>query len=198
MKITGLIISAGLSGRMGRLKPLIEFDGKTFLEHIITKLDMICSKIIIVTGFQSNRIINETENRVKSGNKELLKKLNWQHNPDYEKGMLTSLQTGLKAAQSSDWFIYHFVDQPNIPEPFYSALAQQIDTEFEWLQPVYNGKSGHPIVISKKLTSSILSLTTNQSLRDLRQNVKIKQKKWLCNFKEILQDFDTPQQLKNL
>ena len=62
-KITGLVISAGLSGRMGKFKPLIEFDNKTFLEHIILKLDKICSRIIIVTGYRNDLAKKEIVNR---------------------------------------------------------------------------------------------------------------------------------------
>ena len=128
----------------------------------------------------------------------MLKKMHWQHNPDYEKGMLSSLQAGLNAVKDSKWILYHFVDQPNIPAPFYPALANQIDNVFDWIQPSYMGKSGHPILFSNKLTDAILNLNQDQSLRDLAQFVKFKQKKWDCGFKEILMDFDTPQQLENL
>ena len=197
-KITGLVISAGLSGRMGKFKPLLEFDNKTFLEHIILKLDKICSRIIIVTGYRNDLAKKEIVNRLSICNQEVLGKIAWQYNPEYKKGMLTSLQAGLKTVEDAEWVLYHFVDQPNIPTDFYNKFAAQADRSFDWIQPCYSGKSGHPILISQKLIPAILNLNTEQSLRDLETIMQVNRTYWNCNYKEILQDFDTPEQLEQL
>ncbi len=59
-KIHGIVLSAGLSGRMKMFKPLADYKGKTFLNNIIIKLDKICDEIIIVTGFKSDELKTET------------------------------------------------------------------------------------------------------------------------------------------
>ena len=195
--IGGLIISAGLSERMRQLKPLISFDDKPFLAHIILKLNTVCQKIVIVTGHQSDTIKNEINTWLKTHNKNL-NNIIWCYNPDFTKGMFTSLQRGLKELDGIGWILYHFVDQPNIPKQFYKQFVNQIDDEYEWIQPGYNSISGHPVLLSDKLVKPILRLSPTKSLRDLSKHKVVKRKIWSCNFPEILQDYDTPQQLKNL
>ncbi|MDZ7765978.1 MAG: nucleotidyltransferase family protein [Melioribacteraceae bacterium] len=54
-KLTGIILSAGLSGRMKAFKPLLKLpNGKTFIQSIVEKLSGVCDEIIVVTGFKRN------------------------------------------------------------------------------------------------------------------------------------------------
>ena len=115
--IYSIILSAGLSGRMGKFKPLVEYKGKSFIYNIILKLNLVCDKIIIVTGFKEedlkNRIIGDLSTDDQA---EVKKKILFIQNENYKKGMFTSLQTGLIGAKVCDWILYHFVDQPGLPE----------------------------------------------------------------------------------
>jgi len=197
-KITGLIIGAGLSQRMGQLKPLISYNKKPFLAHIILKLNLICQEIVIVTGHKSEFVKDDIIGWLESNCRDMIDKITWSYNPDFESGMLTSLQKGLLEIEDSDWVLYHFVDQPNIPNLFYEQFEKQIDNAYDWIQPKYDGQSGHPILISRKLINKILKLETTQSLRDISGNEKLKSKRWECEFPEVLHDFDTPQQLGEL
>ena len=197
-KITGLILSAGLSERMGMLKPLIKIKNTPFLAHIIIKLSTVCQRIVIVTGYQSALIKNEITDWLKDNNRNLLSSLTWCYNADYKSGMLISLQAGLKHAVDSDWVLYHFADQPHIPQEFYKSFADQIEAAIDWIQPSFNAQSAHPVLFSSRLIPQIMKLQIHQSLRDLNNMGKLNQKKWNCDFPEILNDIDTPQQLKKL
>ena len=90
-KIYGLILSAGLSGRMKMFKPLANYKGKTFIHNIILKLNPVCEKIFIVTGFNSEKLKYEIT-KTFSNEKELLSKINFVYNENYKQGMFTSLQ----------------------------------------------------------------------------------------------------------
>lgn len=196
--ITGLIISAGLSERMGRLKPLISFNNKPFLAHIILKLTNVCQTIVIVTGNKADEIKDEITSWLKENDKAVLKKIKWYHNPDFEKGMLTSLQTGIAELKDFKWVLYHFADQPTLPELFYEQFVKQIDNSYDWIQPGYKNRPGHPILISSTLFKDIIELKPTQSLRDLVKNKNVQRTIWKCDFPEILDDYDTPQQLKKM
>lgn len=197
-QIGGVIISAGFSERMGSLKPLIIYDGKPFLIHIILKLNMVCQKIVIVTGYKSSIVKKEIISWLKRHNQKVQSKIIWNYNPDYDKGMLTSLQNGLPLLKDCSWILYHFADQPDIPEQFYKMFINQITDAYNWIQPVYQNISGHPLLISNQLIKPILDLDHSKSLRDLAEKATIHRKMWPTNFAEILQDYDTPQQLKKL
>jgi len=183
--ITGIILSAGLSGRMNTFKPLLKLNnGQTFLESITAKLAKVCNEIIIVTGFRSDDIakdISELDER---------KKIKIVVNKNYTHGMFSSLQTGLTESQTK-WYLYHFVDQPSLPLNFYSKFVQQIDKKFNWIQPTHNNKKGHPILFDDYVKRLILRSSENKTLRDVAKDKLIKKKYWECDTELIFQDIDT-------
>jgi molybdenum cofactor cytidylyltransferase len=196
-QITGLIISAGKSSRMGEFKPLMKYSGKTFLHQIILKLDAVCNNIIIVTGFKSGELQSETVNvLMKQGENSLIHKIRFVENDEYEKGMFTSLKKGLKEMINSDlsgWAIYHFVDQPGLAADFYTGFTEQIDYIHNWIQPSFKKSNGHPILLREDLIDIILNCDDNSNLRELSGNPIVRKKFWECGYKNILQDIDTPQ-----
>ncbi|MFZ1291388.1 MAG: nucleotidyltransferase family protein [Melioribacteraceae bacterium] len=186
--INGIIITAGLSTRMGKFKPLLKYNGRTFLENIICKLDLICNQIIIVTGFNSEKvteIISAIEPKIKT-------KIVIVYNENYNDGMFSSLKVGIEHF-NTNWVIYHFVDQPNIPENIYLELSNQIDITYDWIQPINKGRKGHPIIFGKNVISKIKQSNFDSSLRIISQSNEIKKYFWECNFEEILSDIDTEQ-----
>jgi len=46
-----IILSAGLSGRIGKFIPLLNFKSKSFIQNITLKLNSVCDKIIIAAGY---------------------------------------------------------------------------------------------------------------------------------------------------
>ena len=189
-KIYGLILSAGLSGRMKIFKPLADYKRKTFIHNIILKLNPVCEKIFIVTGFNSEKLKEEVI-KTFSKDEELLGKLNFVHNERYEQGMFTSLQKGISAASDCDWILYHFVDQPGLPDNFYKAFVKQIDTEHNWIQPSYKNRHGHPILLGKDLFRLIINSSQDSNLREISKSPILKKKYWESGYNEIFQDIDT-------
>ena len=191
-KIYGLIIAAGLSGRMDKFKPLLEYEGKSFLQNIALKLDRVCSNTLIVTGHNADQI------------EENISQINLQHecklifNPDFKEGMFTSLQKGLRNIGECDWVLYHFVDQPTLPESFYSEFVEQIENSYDWVQPRYNGRNGHPIIINKSIFNSIISAPKTSNLREVINEKIIKKKFWECGYSQIFDDVDTSDDYEEL
>jgi len=191
-KIYGLILSAGLSGRMKMFKPLAKYKGKTFLHNIIIKLDKICDEIIIVTGFNSDELKTETIKSLKNENQfEVINKIKFTFNESFQKGMFTSLQKGISEVKNCDWILYHFVDQPGLPENFYLDFIKQAERDYNWLQPVNKDQKGHPILLGKELFDLIADSSPGSNLREISKNPKVKKKYWECYYKEIFQDIDT-------
>lgn len=192
IKICGLILSAGFSGRMGKFKTLLTYQGKSFIQNIVLKLNSVCDNIIIVTGYKAS----EVEENVRQLNP--YPKINFVWNSEFEKGMFSSLQAGLKAVEKCDWVLYHFVDQPGLPQNFYTDFTKQIDSKFNWIQPAAYNQKGHPILIHKSLFDLIANTPARNSLREISKNPGVKKKFWKCEFKGILQDIDTRDDLNYL
>ena len=182
--VNGLLISAGLSGRMGQFKPLMFYKDKPFVITIVEKLLTVCEKTVVVTGFKSDEVKSVCS-------LQFADRVECVFNPIYENGMFTSLHTGLAELKDSDWIIYHFVDQPFHQEKFYRELVSQIDDNYDWVQPCYNKKEGHPVLFKKSIFGKILAADLSSSLRLIRDDGNTKIKKWECGYSQILNDFDT-------
>jgi molybdenum cofactor cytidylyltransferase len=204
--IDGLIISAGYSSRMKDFKPLRLFNGIPFLLNIIIKISKVCRNIIIVTGFKANHLEAEinhwlkrqpVQNCLKSFNfneqkwGKLRTQIRFCYNPQFNEGMFSSLQTGLKYLQNSNWILYHFVDQPHLPSKFYQDLVKRISEDVDWIQPVYNQKNAHPIIFNHIVAKKIINSDISQNLYELSNLNIFRKKLWKCQYPEVLTDFNS-------
>ena len=198
-KIKGLIVAAGLSSRMKSFKPLTDYKGKPFIINIILKLEVICDQIFIVTGFKADVLKSSIKNAlIKTHQTELLKKIFFVYNDSFQKGMFTSLQKGISAAKNCDWILYHFVDQPGLPEIFYYDFILQINVQHNWIQPSYKNKNGHPILVKSDLFDLIINASEDSILKEISKSSEVKKKYWECNSKEIFQDIDTEEDYQTI
>lgn len=196
-KPDGLLIAAGFSSRMGKPKALLLQDGLPFAIVILKKMILICDKIVVVLGHSSEKIKRELQVFINKSD-ELKLRVKFVTNENFEKGMLSSLKYGLNAELNSKWLLYHFVDQPGLPEEFYQEFTTQIENNYDWIQPGYNSKKGHPLLLQCSIFNSILELPDNSSLKEISMNNKTKKKFWDCKYEEILLDIDYPSDLKQL
>ncbi len=124
--------------------------------------------------------------------------LKFTFNDSFQKGMFTSLQKGISEAKNCDWILYHFVDQPGLPENFYRDFIKQIDNNYNWIQPVNKEQKGHPILLGKELFELIVNSSPDSNLREISKSPKVKKKYWECNYTEIFQDIDTEEDFLKL
>ncbi len=194
-RITGLLLCAGLSGRMGTAKALVIYNNLPFAVVIIKKLFSVCNEVVVVIGHKAEEVKTGISNYL---NADEILKIRFILNENYKTGMFSSLQCGLKHISNTDWILYHFVDQPSIPKVFYTSFIQHVADGVNWLQPSYNDKLGHPILFDSKVSSHILELSENNSLRDISNDQRIKKQIWNCNYPEVLLDIDTIDEFKKL
>jgi len=172
-KIFGLILAAGYSSRMGDFKPLVLYDQKPFIEHIVNKLGAVCNEILIVTGF--NGFVLEDSVKAIFNGKLIMQKIDFIHNKNFVKGMFNSVQTGLKELfpkmQKEDYVMLHLVDQPHISEAVYEKLAHEArSSAWKVILPSYEMKTGHPIMLSKSAVEKIIDAPASDNLRDVLRN----------------------------
>jgi molybdenum cofactor cytidylyltransferase len=150
--ISGLILAAGESRRMGRDKALLTYQGRTFLETIIHNLNAAgIEKIAVVLGHHAEaiqRAVNLASVRVVV-------------NHEYQRGQTSSLQLGLAGASkdSPEAIILWLVDHPAISTEVIAKLKEQYEaTHAPVLVPTHQGERGHPVVISQALFPELLAL----------------------------------------
>jgi choline kinase len=100
-----IILAAGVGRRLGNCsdnkpKCMLEFDGISLLRRHLSILNHYnISNIIVVTGYQADKIINEIACSESSHITNTI------YNPDFEKGSLNSLLIGLKGLTSNESFL---------------------------------------------------------------------------------------------
>ncbi len=196
MILNSILIAAGFSSRMGDFKPLLLYRNEAIIVSIIKKINIISDKIIIVTGFKENELVNAIQESFLET--EINKKIEFVSNPNFKEGMFTSLQKGLEKGKECDWILYHFVDQPQLPQKFYREFYSRIDDKFDWIQPAFSEKKGHPILLNKSLFEKIIYADENSTLKDLKDKLTINKEIWNCDYKEVLDDIDTAEDYYNL
>ena len=156
--ISAIILSAGLSQRMGAFKPLLPLGGRTLVERVAGLYqDAGVTDIHVVVGHRADEI-----RRASAG-----LKVQWVLNERYEEGMFTSVVSGLKhlPARCTAFFM-HPVDIPLVRPQTVSALIHAYESKpISVLYPVFDTERGHPPLISANLIPEILSWSGNGGLK---------------------------------
>jgi CTP:molybdopterin cytidylyltransferase MocA len=158
--INAIILAAGFSTRMRRLKPLLRIDEKTFVEHAITLFKRAgVADIVTVVGYLSEKVIPV----VKAASSRYV------INDNYDDGMYSSIQTGVKALRHPcDAFFLLPVDIPLVLPTTVRQLSDAFrKNSFSMVcYPQFQSKRGHPPLINSKLIDEILSYSGKGGLRE--------------------------------
>ncbi len=153
--VTGILLAAGLSRRMGEMnKLLLEVDGAPMVVHAANRLiEADVDERIVVLGHEAGRV------------REVLDGFDvcFVVNPDYPRGMTSSIQAGVRAAApASDGFLIALSDMPRLapstPAGVLAAFrAAEAHRPGAIVIPMYQGQRGHPVVFSTVYREEILA-----------------------------------------
>ena len=140
MSTAAIILSAGESRRMGRPKALLPLRDGTFLSVLAGTLEQFCHPVLAVFGAPG--VLEQAPGNVIPV-----------ANPRYQEGMLTSLQAGLRALPVVGRVLFTLVDHPAIHP---ATVAHLLDSTAPIAIPRYQGRRGHPVVISADIAAQFL------------------------------------------
>ena len=202
--VAALLLAAGESTRMGGLKALLPWQGKSLLEYQVATLTSAgVSLTVVVLGHQSERLQALLMHR---------KRVRWVHNPDYRQGKTTSLKTGLRAllqAQGSSLGLPEAsavlvlnVDQPRYPDTIRQIMERHrrgvvnASAGQTWLitVPTYKGKGGHPVILSTSLMAELMEISEeDMGLKAVVRRHEGETQRVEIDSPEILLDLNSPQ-----
>lgn len=164
-KVSGLILAAGQSRRMGAENKLTKpWRGKPLLRHCVdAALESALSEILIVTGHQADEV------------KSILpSELSTIHNPLSEQGMATSLAVGIKQLDDDAAVMILLGDMPLVNSINIDALIDVYagnDDPAKIVVATSNGKWGNPVIFPPKYRDALLQLSGDRGARSLlREN----------------------------
>jgi CTP:molybdopterin cytidylyltransferase MocA len=172
---------------MGRPKALLQFEGLTFLQHVLGAIGTAgITHVAVVVGHHRNEIVSA------------LSLPTVVFNPNYEQGMSTSVQAGIQALPSGLKGAGIFlVDHPLIDANTIRVLSARLEPGKIAL-PIHQGRRGHPVFFSSELFGEILALSADQGLnavvrRDPGRVIEVP----IANA-GVLRDIDTPEEFEKL
>ena len=154
--VSAILLAAGSSSRMQEQnKLLLPLWGKAIFNHTLESiLKSRVKEVIVVTGYQSeaiDQLIKKNDYRVKIV-----------HNPDFQSGMTSSIQRGIKAVDpKSEGFMICLADMPLLLPSHYDQVIKAFKEAFvkdpqTIVVPSLDGRRGNPAIFSKVYREDIL------------------------------------------
>jgi molybdenum cofactor cytidylyltransferase len=164
--VSGVVLAAGASSRLGRPKQLLSVGDRRLLQCVLdSALASRLDEVIVVLGHLADEVRAaiplETDSRVKVV-----------VNPEYAAGQSTSLRRGLHAADPSACAAAILLgDQPTLTaELIDTVVAAFLASDAHAARPVYpdaGGAPGHPVVLGREIWSGLETLAGDRGARDL-------------------------------
>jgi molybdenum cofactor cytidylyltransferase len=147
VKIGAIIPAAGYSSRMGNFKPLMPLGGQTVLARCAGVFQAPgIDPVMVITGHRAAEVEAEAK---RLG-------LACIHNPDFDRGMFSSVQTAVACLPELDGFFFLPVDIPLVRPATIRSLLAAFDGQ-NMVYPAFAGVSGHPPLIPAGLIPAILA-----------------------------------------
>ncbi len=162
--VSAIVLAAGKSSRMGKLKQLMPLGESTILEQTLDNL--LASKaaeVIVVLGYKAEEITRRLSGRP----------VKVVVNPIYRKGMGTSIAAGLKFVDSQAQAVMLVLgDQPYVDSPTIDRLIDAFGSDSKGIAiPVFKKKRGHPLIFDRKYQTSLRDLSGDVGGREIiKQN----------------------------
>ncbi|MCH7841134.1 MAG: nucleotidyltransferase family protein [Chloroflexi bacterium] len=187
--VWAILLSAGESSRMGRLKALLPWRNTTLIEYQLRSLlDAGVQQVVVVLGHDADRlkpIVDAVEGA------------SWTLNHDYLQGKTTSLKTGVAALagqQLSDVLLLN-VDQPRSADTVRTLLERHQASSFRITIPTHGGKGGHPILIAADLLPELAEIEEeSQGLKAVVRRHAEATERFEVDDPTVLLDLNTPEQ----
>ena len=157
--VSGLILAAGRSERMGAFKPLLPFGPKTIIETCIDNLRYGGVDTIVVVISQGPRA---------QALKEHLKnaRITFAVNPDPRSEMSESIACGVsQLPEETKAVIINPVDHAAVPTSVVEALLREWEQGAKLVKPTWNERGGHPVLADLCFRDELLHLDPDGGLK---------------------------------
>lgn len=185
-----IILAAGDSKRMGKLKPFLSYDKDlTFLEYLL--------KTYIAFGVK-NPVVVTSEIvllQIRKERRPAYEKCQFVLNSSPEKGRYYSLKLGLQHCQTPKPVFIQNVDNPFIDKKLLEDMVRAL-VDDHYVVPCYHKKNGHPILLSSLLAGILLNEFPEDSV--LSDVLRLFSRRSLeVNDPNILLNINTPEEYQN-
>lgn len=172
---------------MGRLKPLLPWDGKTLVEYQVANLlEGGVDEVIVVTGRGDTEVAVVLDKLI--GVRRVF-------NPDYLQGKTTSVRAGVNAVpEDADAIVLLAVDQPRPAWVVGRVLESHIASGAPITSPRCEGHGGHPLIFAGSLRDELAAVTEEKhGIREVFQRHQENMNSVLFENEIVRLDLNTPE-----
>ena len=205
--VAGILLAAGEATRFGQPKQLLDYHGQPFVRAVAqTALASGLSPVVVVTGANASDVEAALHDLP----------IIITHNPDWQNGQSSSIQTGLQAIRhpvlrnaSPEFFeffgeregvgsaIFLLVDQPQVSTTVIHALVEQHRTNLPPIvAPLVAGQRANPVLFDCATFPDLIALTGDMGGRAIFGKYQVTYMPW--HDESLLLDVDTPEDLERL
>lgn len=155
--VAAIILAAGRSRRMGKFKPLLPFGNQTVIESCVSNLRAAgVSEIVVVLGHRAD----DVREKLKSA------AVTFVTNPNPDSEMSASIALGAGALTDVPRAVLLTpVDHPAINPETIGLLIEKWRGGAKLIQPDFQGKGGHPVLIDLSYLDELKRLNPGAGLR---------------------------------
>lgn len=180
-----ILLAAGQSKRMNKVKLLLPYKQKTLLYWSLKAALDSSESVIVVTGFYHQKIEKELIKYKEQLNKEFI----IVRNENSELGQFSSTLVGLKGISEEDDFAIALADRPLITKEHYKLLRTLLN-DWDAVRVYHNDNPGHPVLCSYSLIKPLLNGTPFDSMQSFLDTKNVL--RYQTDDKAWVTDIDNP------
>jgi molybdenum cofactor cytidylyltransferase len=186
--ISAIVLAAGQSARMpGHNKLLLPLAGKTIIAHSVDNLRASrVSELIVVLGFEADKIQTALAGR----------NIRFITNPNYARGLSTSIIAGIKAvSENTQAILISLGDLPLIKTSEINRLVSAFESTppATIAVPVFQGRRGNPVIFDVCYKPEILALRGDAGGKSILARYPQHVLEVEMENDYVLRDIDTPE-----
>ncbi len=188
-RIAAVVLAAGRAERMGECKPLLPLGRRSALEQVVFRLRE--------GGVSSIRVVFGAW--LEAGLEAERLKCRAVENPDYDLGMFSSVQAGLRSLPKGvEAVLIQPADIPLFRSRTVRSLLKAFRRDGGALVPSFLGRTGHPLLLPASLIPEILSYGGDGGLREFLRRSGAAVRRVSVADEGILRDMDHPEDYRAL
>lgn len=169
---------------MGITKSLVPLGSMTALEMAVGRLvEAGCNPVTVVVGADHERVMHHHSQL----------QVAWVINKDWQNGMLSSLKCGLSSFGSLPGRLFlQLVDHCRVEAATLLAIRHESERQpRNIIRPLFAGRRGHPLVLTRDALNSVMKIGADGSLRDMLDQHSNQNLDLPVDDPYIVRDFDT-------
>ena len=182
-RVAAILLAAGCSRRMGAFKPLLPFGTQTVIESSVANLRAGgVHDVVVVVGHRGDEIRQQLKTAGVS----------FVANPNPDTPMAASIALGVaEVGEQFGAVLITPADQPAIPARTIKLILDEWEDGATLVQPEYEGRGGHPVLIDRKHFDELLHLDSERGLRGFFERHRPETRRLPVNSPFIARDMDT-------